>query len=421
MDEFLHKLQSINLRGFKSIGPEGQLIEFGDITVLIGANGVGKSNFVSFFNMLDSMMTGRLQSYVGRNGFASSLLHYGGIKTDKIQAEITFSGEQDEKLVEKVRAGEAIPMQYIGSVAMPNKVARYRFQLVHASGDVLIFTDERFGYDNLDTFLNILGSGHKESILKDKAKGGDDICRFIYDLLSGCRVFQFNDTSSTARIRGKGYISDVGYLHQDAGNLAAFLYTMANNPETTKYYTRIVRHIQAIFPQFRDFRLEPSELNEKYIELNWLEKDSDYIFGPHQLSDGTLRFMALTTLFLQPPKWLPKMIIVDEPELGLHPSAIADLASMVKQASYKAQIILATQSPRLVDEFDPEQIVVVERDYFKRQSIFIKQDADMLDDWLERYSLSELWEKNVLGGKPYGYIGDDVGKDTEKDVLGGKP
>jgi predicted ATPase len=189
-------------------------------------------------------------------------------------------------------------------------------------------------------------------------------------------------------------------LRDNAGNLAAFLFTMANNGEWKKHYDRIVRNIQLVLPQFGDFVLRPSPLNKDYIRLDWREKRKDYLFGPHLLSDGSLRFMALATLLLQPAESLPKVIILDEPELGLHPTAISSLSGMIRTASVNSQVILATQSPRLVDEFNIDQIVIVERDETKDRSLVKRLDEKNLAEWLERYSLSDLWEKNVLGGRP---------------------
>lgn len=165
--------------------------------------------------------------------------------------------------------------------------------------------------------------------------------------------------------------------------------------------------MQRVMPQFQDFDFNPVPGNENYVRLNW--KDSpgnDYLFDPHQISDGSLRFMALATLLLQPPSLLPKFIVLDEPELGLHPAAIAELSGIVRAASQNAQVLMATQSTRLVDEFGPENIVVVERNPDKQNSIFKKLGPQQLEDWLKRYSLSELWEKSVLGGQPLTFSGE---------------
>ena len=175
---------------------------------------------------------------------------------------------------------------------------------------------------------------------------------------------------------------------------------MKQQEEGEKYYQRILRYIRMALPQFQDFVLEPSPRNENYILLNWLENGSEYLFGPHQISDGSLRFMALATLLLQPPKTLPNVIILDEPELGLHPAAVSLLTGMIKAASLHSQILLATQSTRFIDDFEASDIVIVERNEARRCSTYRKLDESKLSEWLERYSISELWEKNVIGGRP---------------------
>jgi len=372
------KLRQLTIQGYTSLDEQGQTIEFGDVTVLIGANSAGKSNLISFFSMLNFMTTGALQNYIGEHGYADSILHFGSQHTRCLQAELVFTDDR-------------------------NNQDTYGLTLSHASGDILIFTQEFITWKSSrhpEPVKVVLGAGHKESLLQEDAAQGGRTSRFVYDLLKGCRVFQFHDTSNTAKIRNQGYIGDTSFLRNNGGNLAAFLYMLRSRAEWKKYYERIVRHIQLVFPQFNDFVLNPSPLNSEYIKLDWQEKESDYRFGPHQLSDGLLRFMALTTLLLQPAELLPRLIILDEPELGLHPAALSTFSGMVRTAGRHAQVLLATQSPRLVDEFNADEIVVVERDRTRKSSIFTRLDSGSLAGWLERYSLSELWEKNILGGRP---------------------
>lgn len=369
----MNKLKSIHLRGYKSF--QDCTVGFNDVTVLLGANGSGKSNLMSFFRMLNFISTGALQDYIGRNGGSDSLLYYGRETTPQMQAEVSFEGEGDS--------------------------TSYSIKLADAAPDTLIFTDEsvlfqRKGYTAPQHIA--LGAGHKESLLKEKAHVGDRTCQVLFSMLSRCRFFQFHDTSATARIRKNGYIEDAGYLRSDAGNLAAYLHALHNNyPDC---YGRIVDTIRLVFPFFGDFVLEPSPANEKCILLNWQEnKHPDYLFGPHQLSDGTLRFMALATLFLQPAEKMPSVIVLDEPELGLHPYAISVFAGLAKSVAAGTQVILATQSTRLVDEFEPGQIVVLELDE-QSGTQCTQLEAKKLSEWLEDYSLSELWEKNIFGGRP---------------------
>ena len=373
------KLNSIELKGYKSVNSRGQTLPINDdITVLIGANGVGKSNIVSFFQLLNYSMSGSLQTYIGENGFADAFLYYGSKTTDSFFAKLSFSDGKSSN--------------------------EYVFQLANAVGDSMFFRFEDVTYSDKEKneMLSItLGQGHKESRLSMEATGKPSFyLTDIAKLLSGCRYFQFHDTTKEAKIRKNGYIGDNKFLRSNAGNLAAFLYGIKHQQGGEPYYRRIVRYIQQVMPQFGDFIMEPSVVNKDYISLDWREKGSDFIFGVNQISDGTLRFMALATLLLQPPKTMPSLIVIDEPELGLHPKAISLLAGLIKKASENAQIVLATQSPNLLDEFDADKVVVIERDEQQRTSVFKQLNSEQLKEWVEEYTTSELWDKNVIGGRP---------------------
>lgn len=384
----MSKLKRIFLNGFKSFrfagkglnadqqAASGNAVEFGDITVLLGANGAGKSNIVSFFRMLNNMAAGDLQVFVGKSGGASSVLHFGPKTTPRMQLVVEMAAE--------------------------NQVIRYDMILTDAPPDNLLFTDERIICR--DAVLSapqtiFLQTGQQESALQRRARE-EQVCLAVYSMLFNCGIYQFHDTSDTANFRKPSYIEDSKRLMNDAGNLAAYLYIMRLKPPERRYYERIISAIQQVYPQFKDFEIEPSTQDAKKVVLNWREKGSSHLFGPHQLSDGTLRFMALATLFLQPPQRLPSFIVIDEPELGLHPHAITVLAGLIHGVSDKCQVVLSTQSTRLVDEFDVGQIVVVERDRKDNSSRCSRPDPHALEDWIKQYSTSELWEKNVLGGRP---------------------
>ena len=373
------KLNKIELKGYKSVNGDGQLLPINEyVTVLIGANGVGKSNVVSFFQMLGYAMSGSLQNYVGENGFADSFLYYGSKTTDCIKAKLFFASEDSKN--------------------------EYFFRLAYAAGDSLVFTEEMLSFKkkgSLKPFKLTLDAGKKESQLYE-AKDSEykDAVQVLIDFLQNCRYFQFHDTTKEAKIRKNGYIGDNKYLRSNAGNLAAFLYGIKNQKGGEPYYNRIVRYIRQVMPQFGDFIMEPSVMDPNYISLDWREQNSDYIFSVNQISDGTLRFIALTTLLLQPAKSMPSLIVIDEPELGLHPAAISILAGMIKKASETSQVVLATQSPELLDQFSADKVVVVERDEARRTSVFRKLSCKELKEWEAEYTTSELWEKNVIGGRP---------------------
>jgi predicted ATPase len=366
------RLTRITLRGYKTIH---ELVDFepGDLTVLIGANGAGKSNFISFFRLLSWSLTGSLQEHVQKAGPASALLHDGPEKTQAIEAKMALQTENGDN--------------------------EYVFRLAFAAGDSLIYSDEKF------VFLRTgrpprpwaqLGAGHRESNLIQQAAlktPEGKTATVMLDMLRRIFVYQFHNTSATARIRTQWDKSDGRYLKEDGANLAPFLYRLKTSHPS--YYRRIVETTREILPFFHDYELEP-ECGRLF--LSWREKGSDRVFNASQAADGMLRVMALIALLQQPERDLPSVLILDEPELGLHPYAINVVAGLIKSASTQAQVIVATQSVSLIDRFDPESIVVVDR--VGRESRFRRLNSPELAEWLEEYTLSELWEKNVIGGRP---------------------
>ncbi len=182
----------------------------------------------------------------------------------------------------------------------------------------------------------------------------------------------------------------------DAANLAAFLWHLREGH--TYEYRAIVETVRLVAPFFGDFVLEPQPRQPDHLMLEWRERGADFIFGPDALSDGTLRFICLATLFLQPEAYLPATMIIDEPELGLHPYAITLLAELVQKVATKRQVILATQSVTLVNQFAPEDILVVDR--HEGGFTVRRLERDAIEYWLTGYALGERWEQNVLGGRP---------------------
>jgi predicted ATPase len=362
------RLTSLGVRGFKSI-KDLQPLELRPVNVLVGANGAGKSNLISFFRLLNAIPAGKLQEFVGRAGGASTLLWYGSRETLALWADVGFEG----------KAG--------GSY--------YRFGLTSTDTDTLIFEDEYVASPivaHSRPKLYNLGSGQRESLVTSEENGFGE----LRSLLAGIQVFHFEDTSESAAIRRRGYIEDNRQLHHDAGNLAAFLYGLLVSQPS--YYRRIVSAIQQIAPFFEDFDLSPLKTDANSILLNWRDRGSTQLFGPHQLSDGTLRTMALVALLAQPESDLPSVIVIDEPEIGLHPYALEIVAALVKSASVHCTIVLATQSVGLVNHFAPEDIVTVTRD--TAQTKFERQNSETLSVWLEDYGIGEIWERNLIGGNP---------------------
>ncbi len=368
----MSQLTSLRLAGWKSI--RDAEIELRPLNVLVGANGAGKSNLVSFFKLMSEMIAGRLQEHVGTTGGADSLLHYGSKRTQVIDARFRFVAEE--------------------------KRNTYCVRLVPAAGNALLLAAESLGPGDWELGKSLypaLGEGYGTCSLNQAVNGDFPTAKFIRDLLAGGSAFHFDDTSLLGPMRRDCMVNANRSLHADASNLPAMLYLYRERYPTA--YHRIVAAVKAVAPFFEDFVLEPLRLNPRNIALHWRSKESDYDFGPHQLSDGTLRAIALFTLLLQPEEYLPALIILDEPELGLHPSALAVLADLLKSAARHRQLMVATQSTALIDHFEADEVIAVNlRD---GGSTFDRLDPEALKEWLEEYSVSELWERNVIGGGPY--------------------
>ena len=360
------RLDSLDIRGFKSLRALADF-EPRSLNVLIGPNGAGKTNFIDLFRMLARMAEGRLQVFVAEQDGPEALLFGGRKRTERIEAEFKF-----------------------GPYA-------YCFSLVPA-GKRLAFDSEATRIASSDSMAQTysLGSGHEESALKGfDEEGVDAFAPFVLRTIGGWRVYHFHDTSATAAVRQAHGLRDNLLLRPDGGNLGPFLRRLRERyPE---HYRQIVEVVRLAAPFFENF-VYRRDVGED-MELEWFQGDDpDTVLGPRQLSDGTLRFICLSTLLLQPVELQPDLILIDEPELGLHPYALTLLAEMLQHASDSRQVVASTQSADLVSELDPEDVVVVDRK--EGASILTRLDGDELKEWLEDYALGELWKMNIFGGRP---------------------
>ncbi|MBR5940518.1 MAG: AAA family ATPase [Neisseriaceae bacterium] len=357
------KLNSLSVSGYKSI-KNIENLELKNLNILIGANGSGKSNFISLFRLLNAVALGneKLQLYTQKQGGPDSLLHFGRKNTDKIHIELCFDEEYGFK---------------------------YDLNLI-STNDNRMFPNEII-YNNFG--INSFSFGIYDALLDiNEAKKQTYLCSNI----KTWRIYHFHDTSDTAKMKGVNAINDNLLLKHDAANLAAYLRRIRR--QYPAEYQRIVETIRLVLPFFHDFVYRDEE-NLEYIELEWFHKeDLDTPLKAYMLSDGSLRFICLTTLLLQPLELLPDTIIIDEPELGLHPYAISVLSDIFKQVAEEKQLIIATQSVELINEFEPEDIIVVEQR--NGVSSFKRLSSEDLNIWLKDYSLGELWNCNIIGGRP---------------------
>jgi len=357
----LGQLTKVVIRGFKSL--KECEIDFRNINVLIGANGAGKTNLFIAFEMLQSILAGSLTYFANKKG-TETLFYDGKEVTESILAEFHF----DDDI--------------------------YSFEIEWTENNTLAFVSESLMLDNKE----VLGEGgHNESRVLKLLRSVSTETEIAKQMLNPAwTVYRFQDTTVSARTKSEHSTSNNIAFMADGRNIAAFLYRIKRSFQ--KDYDAILRAVQLVAPYFEDFVLEPNEFNDELISLKWKHKQNQIVYGASQLSDGTLRFICLATLLLQPASLQPSVIIIDEPELGLHPFAISIFAEMAHRVAVDRQVILATQSTDLLNYFTADDIIVV--DYDRDGSSFERKSNEQLAYWLENdYSLGELWNNNVLGGR----------------------
>jgi predicted ATPase len=334
-------IKTITVRGFKGIR-ELENLELRPLNVLIGANGAGKSNFLGVFELLRAAFEGRMVNYVAQSGGAENLLHFGSKVTQALTVAMDLQGTW----------------------------GRFELELVPSVGDQLILT-QRIDPPGLRSIP-------------------------VYATIPRLQLFHFADAGESSPMRKTGEVDDNVFLRASGSNLAPILYFIQErHPESIRQIRRVVRQVA---PFFDDFLLQPLLLNPKKIRLQWRHLGSENHFFAESLSDGTIRFIALATLLFLPDAIRPPVILLDEPELGLHPAAITLLAALLRKASVDTQVIVSTQSPQLLDEFEPENVLVMDR--LDGATQVRRLEAEPLAEWLEDYSLGQLWQKNRLGGRP---------------------
>lgn len=350
-------INTVSIKGFRSIADLRDL-ELRRLNILIGANGSGKSNLLEALEMVRLCALGGARKYTERAGGANRVLHFGSKVTPKASFTIRFEGDE----------------------------SRYTTMLLPDAAD------------NLTSGFSISNSAPASDFVQHQGSQHEGVAwrGFLRGRLERWQAYHFHDTSFTSPIKRTADLHDNRHLRHDGANIASYLYLLKQHHQDA--YNLIRKTVGLAAPFFDDFALQPLALNPDKIRLEWRHVGSDDYFDASSLSDGTLRFIALTIVLLQPLSLRPAVILLDEPELGLHPYAITLLAAMLKQAAADSQIVVATQSATLLDHFVPEDVLVAERE--NGATAIRRLSSDGLATWLQQYSLGQLWEKNEIGGRP---------------------
>ena len=360
-------IEHIYIKNYKSIKELN--LDLKPLNILIGSNGAGKSNFISFFELVHNIYEQRLQSFIIERGI-NNLLHFGRKQSNEISGTIDFDNTKALFFTIKPTQTNKGYIFELGDYFNKNNNADKKY--------------DKWDKRNLDAGVEEINWEQRNQ----------PRIEYLKNYLDSFKIYHFHDTSVSSKMKAPCPISDNRFLREDGSNLSPVLYYLKN--KHFKTFKKIEAVIRSIAPFFERFDIEPDKNNDKEIQLEWKERNSDMYFNAHNLSDGTLRMIALTTLLLHPE--LPKTIIIDEPELGLHPFAINKLAGLIRCASVKSQVIISTQSVNLVNNFSTENIIVVDREH--NQSTFTRPNITKLKSWLDEYSIGDLWEKNIIGGQP---------------------
>lgn len=368
----------LKIENYKSI--RDQDVALNHLNLLIGPNGAGKSNFISLFRFLEQLSEQRLHAHVFQGGGINNFLFNGYEASEYIRIYLELARGKNSR-----------------------QRNTYDFTLL-SDGEDFRFEKEKIGYWDARQYAKpkvYRTKPGQEAKLKT-VRGdttGRKVAKYVYNYLTDLKLFHFHDTSDNAQVKLPQPIEDVHFFKAEAENLAPLL--MHFQETHFDCYLRIVEAVRLIYPHFQDFVLEESPLAKDKVVLRWREKHSGQIFSVKQISDGTLRFICLAALLVQPPgtSYVPNTIVLDEPELGLHPFAIQVLAELLQKAAREKQIIIATQSVNLINYFQPENLLIVDRGE-KGESTFRRLEDKDYEAWLEDYSLGQLWENNFFGGRP---------------------
>lgn len=356
-------INAITIEGYKSI--KAQKVELSPINILIGGNGIGKTNFISAFELMRDIYEQQLQNHVLRKGGANCLLYNGKKHTEQITLDLLFNQSKNRYIV-----------------------------VLEESQDRLFVKEAKTAFWRVDTWYPQICDTNKEEASIKQDRSGQ--AWYVGPLLEQFEIYHFHDTGDKSPMKDFASLYDNARLKRDGVNIAPYLYWLKQ--KFPKHYLRIEKMVASVSPFFDSFVLEPNRLNPNVIRLEWKQKGvPDMTFNAYQLSDGSLRFICLAALLMQPEP--PQTILIDEPELGLHPLAINKLCAMLKKVSSNSQIIVSTQSVNLVDNFAPEDIIVADRK--ENETVFCRLDGKELEGWLNDYSMGELWEKNLVGGQPF--------------------
>jgi predicted ATPase len=388
----IRNIKLSNFRSFRDLD-----LALGNLNVLIGRNGSGKSNFLSLFDLLGKAARGNLNGFIRQQvGTFDDLRHYHTVNNDIIFWEIEFSSEHHGALYYRAELGARAPAGYTVLLERlersPNEgyENRYKFLEVY-NGRVKILKTYARGdqEEQAATFENATQELILPQLLNETRYPAQvEAHRYLRDL----HVFQGFGDSELETVRGAQLLDVVDplRLNPDGSNLISVLNALMQDARYDDVLAQLYDVLRTVFPDFKQFDLPTAGGGR--ATLAYRSQDLRRSISAHLMSDGQLRFLGLLMLLMLPNP--PGLIAIDEPEIGMHPKMIDVFAEILREAAERTQVIVATHSPQLLDRLPPESMLIVERE--EGASTITRLNVDEVSPWLDDYAPGYLWTNTTL-------------------------
>jgi predicted ATPase len=370
----------LEVRGYRQLRNVQLLLN--PFNVLIGANGIGKSSILEVMSLLAASADGRLDHTMSQVGGISSILTQDGSATGI------------DLLLERPPAPER-PLTY--ALRLLAQGTEYIISSESLSRDINIYVDGSGGqirYLDKNKGLTAQNWDYKpqETALSQVPKMFTEAEEFRHLLASATEIYHTLDVSFRAPIRTTQSLRPADTPGKNGEALLSCLYALRE--DESDRYEAVMDALRVAFPTFE--KLDLPTVATGQVTLCWKDRNFTNPLYPHELSEGTLRFLWLVTLLQSPG--LPKVTLIDEPEVSLHPEMLQLLTELMREASSRTQLIVATHSDRFVRFLKPEELIVCDLDEEGGTSVKRADELD-LDKWLADYALDELWSMGRLGGR----------------------
>ena len=392
-------IKQISLKNFCSY--QELDLELGQLNVIVGRNGSGKSNFLSFFEMVGMASDGELNRYIRNKGGFSYARHLSSQADEGLSWGITLDSEYNEELRYDVslhpmgEAGYSIASEVLSRPPKEGYAERYKF-LEARNGQVIIrkkLNNDKDNNNANDEEVAQFNDTERELILP-RLK---DISRYqvqieAHQQMKEWEVFQGFGDYEFNRIRQPQLLDVVNPLRlaNNGSNLISVLYTLTSEPRYDAVNDRLNDLMGSVFADFKKFDLRP--VGGGNASLAYRSTHLPTSIPASLMSDGQLRFLCMMVVLLSPEP--PNLILIDEPEIGMHPKMINVFAEVLKQTAHHTQVIITTHSPQLLDNIPVDCVLVAERE--NGVSTITKLDNPRLTTWLKKYSFGHLWTHSTL-------------------------